>query len=61
MLNLLTQDYVGGRTVFVLADGKVAVPDRTQGRATIHTCNVPHAVTHLEKGVRYSLFFLQME
>jgi len=52
-------DYEGGRLVFVKKDG-FHKPSRTLGSVTVHDNQIIHGVTALTKGIRYSLFFLQM-
>ena len=52
-------EYVGGRLVYAHADGRVSVPTRTPGSATIHDCEIVHGVTEMVAGVRRALFFLQ--
>jgi predicted 2-oxoglutarate/Fe(II)-dependent dioxygenase YbiX len=51
-------EYAGGRLVFA-ADGKLLAPARPAGTVTIHHNDIVHAVTVLESGVRYGLFFLK--
>lgn len=53
-------DYVGGRLVFA-TNGGLVWPSRSAGSATIHDHTIPHAVSAITRGVRYSLFFLQAD
>ena len=53
------REYRGGRLVYAHADGRVSVPTRTPGSATIHDCEIVHGVTEMVAGVRRALFFLQ--
>jgi len=50
-------EYQGGRLVFA-NDGKIFMPPRGPGTATIHDENIVHAVTPIKSGPRYGLFFL---
>jgi hypothetical protein len=52
-------EYEGGRLVFATVEGFVE-PARPPGAYTIHHWNMPHGVTGLRSGVRYSLFFLTL-
>ena len=53
-------EYEGGRLVFATNDG-LAWPSRAAGSATIHDHTIPHGVSAISRGVRYSLFFLQAD
>ena len=46
--------HVGGRLVCVI-DGAVQHISRSAGDATVHSSSLPHAVTAMRNGVRYSL------
>uniref|UniRef100_A0A0G4FBA2 Ubiquitin-like domain-containing protein n=1 Tax=Chromera velia CCMP2878 TaxID=1169474 RepID=A0A0G4FBA2_9ALVE len=48
-------EYAGGRLVFFTEKG-LEFPERTPGSVTVHCRKVLHGVTHLESGVRKSLF-----
>jgi hypothetical protein len=52
-------EFQGGKLVFA-ANGKIFIPKREAGTATVHGCKVVHAVTPLMNGPRYSLFFLHV-
>jgi len=52
-------EFQGGKLVFV-GNGKIFIPKREAGTATVHGCKVVHAVTPLKSGPRYSLFFLHV-
>ena len=52
----LESEYDGGRLVFATVSGFLQ-PDRPPGSYTIHHCHMPHGVTALSRGVRYSIFF----
>ena len=47
--------HAGGSVIYATQDGFIA-PPRTPGSYTIHDCHVPHGVTALTRGLRYSLF-----
>jgi len=49
-------DYDGGRLVYATLEGFLQ-PTRPPGSYTIHHCHMPHGVTALSRGVRYSIFF----
>jgi small ubiquitin-related modifier len=53
----LNDTFVGGDLVFV-TEGKICVPKRPAGSATVHGNDIAHGVTTLREGVRYSLFLL---
>jgi len=53
--------YRGGKLVYATKDGRLACPHRAAGTATLHDSAMLHGVTQLESGVRYSLYFLQLE
>lgn len=48
-------DYDGGRLVYATSEGFLQ-PDSPPGSYTIHHCHIPHGVTILSRGVRYSIF-----
>jgi hypothetical protein len=52
-------EYQGGRLVFATHKGFVE-PRRSAGSLTIHTGRVLHGVSALVRGVRYGLFFLDV-
>ena len=52
-------DYDGGQLVWAVA-GRLELPPRPAGSATIHTAGVVHGVTKMTRGVRYSLFLCQL-
>jgi hypothetical protein len=51
-------EYSGGNTVYQLSDA-LGIPERIQGCAISHSNTCLHAVTAIESGTRWSLFFLQ--
>lgn len=53
------QDYVGGKLVYALENGKLITPSVQPGVALHHDYTVVHGVTKLEQGKRYHLFFLR--
>ena len=52
-------EYQGGRLVYAHADGRLSVPTRAPGSATIHDREIVHGVTEMVAGVRRALFFLR--
>jgi len=52
------REYLGGRVVYATNAGFVR-PKRCLGSYTLHDDDVPHGVTALTRGVRYSLFLQQ--
>ena len=53
--------YEGGRICYVCGENAVlTVPKRPAGTLTIHDGNVLHGVTRLHRGVRYSLFVVDV-
>jgi hypothetical protein len=50
------QEYTGGQLIYV-TNGEFCSPTRIVGGGTIHSNDIVHGVSVLEKGVRYSLFF----
>jgi predicted 2-oxoglutarate/Fe(II)-dependent dioxygenase YbiX len=48
-------EYDGGRLVYATSNGFLK-PERLPGSYTIHHWNMPHGVTALRRGARYSLF-----
>ena len=54
-LNRQGSDYGGGSLVFATRDG-LLTPERPPGSYTMHHWCVPHGVTALRWGARYSLF-----
>ena len=52
-------EYEGGQLVYLGADGKVHIPNRAPGGATIHDDTVVHGVTEVSRGTRYALFLLR--
>ena len=54
-INIEGPDYEGGRLVFATPGGFV-MPRRLPGSYTIHRWYMPHGVTALHRGARYSLF-----
>ena len=54
-------EYEGGRICFVVGkDAKLIVPSRPAGTLTEHRPDVLHGVTRLHRGVRYSLFVVDL-
>jgi len=53
----LNDTFVGGDLVFA-TNGKICVPQRPAGSATVHGNDIAHGVTTLRSGIRYSLFLL---
>lgn len=51
-------EYEGGKLVFAY-NGKIYMPDRKPGSATIHDNTIVHGVTPIGKGPRYGVFFLK--
>jgi len=52
-------EYEGGRLVFATVEGFLQ-PARPPGAYTIHHWYMPHGVTELRSGVRYSLFLMTL-
>jgi predicted 2-oxoglutarate/Fe(II)-dependent dioxygenase YbiX len=52
-------EYEGGRLVYATDEGLVC-PSRRAGSATLHNSFIAHGVSLHTRGVRYSLFFLQV-
>ena len=53
-------DYAGGRVFYATSQG-LDCPPRPMGCATIHDCTIPHGVSALRRGTRYSLFLLSKQ
>ncbi len=55
-------EHAGGRLLAVL-DGALQVVDRAEGEATVHDSQVMHAVSAMQRGVRYTLivFFYELQ
>ena len=52
-------EYDGGELVWVV-NGRLEVPPRAAGSATLHSASVVHGITAMTGGTRYSLFFLEV-
>ena len=55
----LNDDYEGGQLCWVV-DGRLEVPHRPAGSATIHMGHVVHGVTAMTRGCRYGLFLCEL-
>jgi hypothetical protein len=55
----LNDDYEGGQLCWAV-DGRLEVPHRPAGSATIHMGHVVHGVTAMTTGCRYSLFLCEL-
>jgi len=53
-------EYDGGRLCYVTGNGKLSVPSRPAGTLTGHARDVLHGVTRLHRGIRYSLFVVDV-
>ena len=53
-------EYEGGRLCFYTRDGGLSIPERPAGTLTRHDRKVLHGVTRLHRGVRYSLFVVDV-
>jgi len=54
-------EYQGGKLVYATKEGRFVCPHRAAGTGTLHDGFMLHGVTKLQSGVRYSLYFLQLE
>jgi len=52
-------EYSGGRVIYASADEGLVCPSRPAGTVIVHDCSIPHGVTAMKGGARYSLFFLK--
>ena len=52
------QGFDGARLVYALGEGRLLIPRRDAGDATVHGCTVVHGVSRLANGVRYNFYVL---